>query len=409
MRYFVIFLILIGFTGFSHLAYAYPVHDLDYENSPYQNKKTPSLGKPIDLFFQIGNYGPTPQNSHVVVTITNMDEHKQVYYNEYAHFISSGDTIDIRWDFTPQTSSLYLVDIIENSDKHSKYFFAVPQNDDQKRIPITNPELLDDTSPRKQFRMGIDPKLVLCENDLFLALKNDNQPVCLTLDTLVELREKEFIQGEVIDYDKIGLMLSENKFKSLLEENGIQYTQDNYMMMTGMSLTSLPPSTGYCGYVLDDEGDDYWFSSGYSFPNFHSNDLTDESPHPCKPNSYSCECEIELSLAEKNTKQLSYYDEIEVMQIGNIFRDYLNEGEKISNVPNLFTIGKYNLDLDPDVTTFCGQFQGNSWWHFQGYIKDGKIIGFSLDEKERPVLCAINEDPIVFEFEKSAIKVQTFN
>ena len=110
MKYFVIlfgFLVLIGVAGIQG-SYAYPVHDLDYENSPYQNKKTPSLGKPIDLSFQIGNYGPTPQNSHAVVTITNIDEHKQVYYDEYTHFISSGDTIDIRWDFTPQTSHSFL-------------------------------------------------------------------------------------------------------------------------------------------------------------------------------------------------------------------------------------------------------------------------------------------------------------
>ena len=312
-------------------AYAWnPIHDLDYENSSYNNKKTPSLGKPIDLFFQIGNYGPTPQNSHAIVTITNVDEGKQVYHKVYTQIIPSDKTIDIRWDFTPQTTGLYLVEIIENSNKHSKRFFAVPENNDLKRIPITNPELLDDTNPRKQFRMGVDPKLIICKDGLFLALKTSNLPVCLTFDTLVELREREFIQGEVIDYNKIGLMLSENKFKSKLEEKNIQYDKENLLLLTGMSLTSLPPSTGFCGYVLDNNDEDYWFSSNYAFPNFNNKELTDENPMTCEPNTYSCGCELQTRLAEKNLKELSYYDKIQQTQVGNILKDYLNEGGKIT-------------------------------------------------------------------------------
>lgn len=402
MRVFVVFLVLVGIGGFAHLAYAYPIHDLDYENSPYDSKKTPSLGKPIDLFYQIGNYGPTQKNSHAIVTITNVDESSQVYYNEYTHVIPSGKTIDIRWSFTPQVSGLYLVEVNEDTE-HAKRFFAVPDNDNLKRLPITNPDLLDDTAPRKQFRMGIDPKLITCKDDLFLALKTSNLPVCLKLDSVVELRKREFIQAEVIDYEKIGLTLSENKFRELLQEKNITYDDKNFMLLSGMSLTSLPPSTGYCGYVLDDDSEDYWFSSSYHFPEFHNKELADENPQPCKPNTYSCGCSIQTTLTEKNTKELSYYDKIQQTKIGNIFRDYLNEGGKISNVPNSFTIGKYNLDIGDGVESFCGQFQGKAYWHFRGEMKNSTVIHFSLDVYERPPLCAITDNPIIFTFDESAI------
>ena len=388
---------------------AYPIHDLTYSNSNYHNKHTPSLGKQIEFLYQAYDENSNKSHFDVTVSITNLDEHKNVFFEKHQLSVGSSDhPHDIFWNFIPQKSGLYVVEVLDKTNTH-KRFFAVPDDDSLKRIPVTNPELLEDTSPRKQFRMGIDPKLVICNDDLFLALKRDNQPVCLKLDTLIELRARQLLVADNIDYDKIGLQYSDNEFKSLLEENDIQYTQDDYVIQTGMSLLSLPPSTGYCGYVLDDVGEDYWFSSNYAFPTFTSYGLSDDNPHPCKPNSHSCECSIELSLAEKNTKQLSYFDPIEEIEMGNIFKDYLNEGGKISNVPNLFTIGKYNLELDPEVTTLCGQFQGYSWWYFQAHVKNSKIIGFSLDDKERPVLCAINHDPVIFEFEESAIVKQTFD
>lgn len=396
-------------VGAINSVYAYPIHDLTYSNSPYQNKQTPSLGKTTEYLYQAYGYNFKNDSFDVTVSITNLDEQKKIYFKKHKLGPQHNDNPhDIFWNFTPEKSGLYVVEVLDKYEKYKRYF-AVPEDDSLKRVPVTNPELLEDTSPRKQFRMGIDPKLVICDDDLFVALKKDNQPVCLTLDTLIELRKRNYIVADNIDYEKIGLLYSDNEFKSILKEKNIEYTENNYMVKQGMSLTSLPPQTGYCGYVLDDKEEDYWFSSGYTFPTFTSRGISDESPNPCKPNSHSCECNIELKLAEKNTKQLSYYDDIEVMEIGNIFRDYLNEGGKISNAPNLFTIGKYNLDMDSDVTTFCGQFQGNGLGYFQGHIKDNKIIGFGGNDKERPVLCAINEDPIVFEFDKSAIKVQSFN
>lgn len=405
-RFLIISVVSIIALGIIDTVYAYPIHDLTYSNSPYLNKHTPSLGKPIEFLYQAYDENSNKSYFDVTVSITNLDEHKNVFFEKYQlNTGSSENPHDLFWNFVPEKSGLYVVKVLDKSEIH-KRFFAVPEDNSLKKIPTTNPELLENTSPRKQFRMGIDPKLVICHDDLFLALKKDNQPVCLTLDTLIELRTRQLLVAENIDYDKIGLQYSDNEFKLLLEENDIQYTQDDYIITTGMSLTSLPPSTGFCGYVLDVKEEDYWFSSNYAFPTFTSRGLSDENPHPCKPNFYSCECSIELSLAEKNTKQLSYFDPVEEMQMGNIFKDYLNEGGKISNVPNLFTVGKYNLELDPDVTSICGQFQGRLWWHFLAYVNNSKIIGFELNDDEKPALCAINNEPIIFEFDKSAIVKQ---
>lgn len=90
-------------------------------------------------------------------------------------------------------------------------------------------------------------------------------------------------------------------------------------------------------------------------------------------------------------------------EIGTVFRDYLNEGGKIANVPNSFTIGKYNLDIDSELTSFCGQFQGNAYWYFRGEIKNSQVIHFSLAIDEKPPLCAITDNPKIFTFDKSAI------
>ena len=78
-------------------------------------------------------------------------------------------------------------------------------------------------------------------------------------------------------------------------------------------------------------------------------------------------------MTEKTLKELSYFDESQENQVVKIFTDYLNEGGKITNVPNSFVIGKYNLEI-PDITSFCGQFQGKLYWYFLGHIKDSKII-----------------------------------
>src|SRR3989338_708256 len=404
MKYFIIFLIVFG--GFMPLAFAYQIHDIDYENSSYENKKTPSLGKPVQLIYQVVNNTPKTQNYDVTVSITNLDEKKQVYFKQYQYEIQSEKAEDILWKFTPETEGLYLVEATEHPLKYTKYVFAVPKNDDFKKIHKTNITLLEDTSPRQQFRMGIDPKEILCKEGFYLALKTSNLPVCLTLETLVKLRHANFVVAEVIDYDKIGYTRSENQFKKILAEKNIEYVSDSFRLISGFSQLSLPPTTEYCGYVQDETKEDYWFSSTYHWDALTNTETYNENPMPCEPNNYSCFCSLQTLLAEENLEKLSYFDKAQESNVGKIFTDYLNEGGKITNVPNSFVIGKYNFEI-PDITSFCGQFQGKLYWYFLGHIKDSKIISWGL-ETDKPKLCAINENTQKFTFNESAIVKDSF-
>ncbi len=395
------------FGGFVPLAFAYQIHDIDYENSSYENKKTPSLGKPVQLLYQVVNNTPKTQNYDVTVSITNLDEKKQVYSKQYQYEIQSEKVEDILWKFTPETEGLYLVEVRENPLKYTKYVFAVPKDNAIKQAYRENPTLLQDKNPRYQFRIGIDPKEIQCEENLYLALKQSGLPVCVSLDTLVELRQRDFVISEVINYEKIGYFLSETQFQNMLGEKNIHYSQDNFLLIQGMMLPMGIPAIDYCGYALSEYNDDYWFSSSSHGFNLTRYDIYDENPESCKVGEMSCGCFLQTQLTEKTLKELSYFDESQENQVVKIFTDYLNEGGKITNVPNSFVIGKYNLEIAPDVTSFCGQFQGKSYWHFVGYIKDSKIISWGL-ETDKPKLCAISDNPQKFTFNESAIVKDSF-
>ena len=69
------------------------------------------------------------------------------------------------------------------------------------------------------------------------------------------------------------------------------------------------------------------------------------------------------------------------------------------NVPDSFVIGKNNLEIVPDITSFCGQFKGKYHeWYFLGYINGSEVVNWSLELDEKPKLCAINEDSPVYHF-----------
>lgn len=104
-----------------------------------------------------------------------------------------------------------------------------------------------------------------------------------------------------IDYVKIGYDASLNDFKSKLGEKNIQYTSNELTFISGMSLTSDPPHTDYCGYVVTDN-DDYWYQSSFHKDTLSRNEITDENPMPCKPNVMSCICLLEEKLAKINNE-----------------------------------------------------------------------------------------------------------
>lgn len=380
-------------------AFGFGIHNLDYENSPYEDKTMPSLEKPVQLFYEVVNNTPKSQGYNVTISITNLDDGVPVYFDQRHYGLQPDKYADIIWNYAPVKSGLYQVEVIENSNKTSKYVFAVPENDEQRILAKKDPASIRDKSPRQQFRMGIDPKEIQCKVDFYLALKPSSLPVCVSLDTLQEFRKRDFVVDDHIDFGKIGYFLSETQFKKMLAEKNIKYTPDNFLLITGMMLPMGIPVIDYCGYVLANNNNDYWFSSSY-----HDYDLTSfaihgKNPNPCMVGTDSCGCNLQIKLEEKNLKELSYFDLTQEAQVGKIFQAYLNEGYKVVNVPNLFVVGKYNHGVGPDVTSFCGQFKGKYHeWYFLGYIKDSKVAFWSLELENKPKLCAINKDSTIYQF-----------
>lgn len=108
-----------------------------------------------------------------------------------------------------------------------------------------------------------------------------------------------------IDYEKIGYDKSLDDFARKLDEKNISYVHDDLVFIQGMSLTSYPPTTDYCGYVLAEDGNDYWYWSSFHKDTLKRNEITDENPMPCRPNIRSCICSLETRIAEKNLMDIN--------------------------------------------------------------------------------------------------------
>ena len=402
----VYFSILLGIV-FTPAFGFFQIQDLDYANSPYDNKDMPSIGESIRLSYQIINRTPEDKMYEVSISIMNLDQSKLVYENIEHHLIKADEYKDIIWNFTPQTPGPYSVVAIEDSGKTTKYIFAVPENEDFRHNIKQNPSTSYNKTPLQQFRMGLDPKTIKCKEGLYLALKPSSLPICVNLDTLEELRKRDFVISQFIEYEKIGHFLSEAKFKEILTDKNISYNQSDFMVIEGMMLPMGIPEVGYCGYVMSNEQQEYWFSSsthGFKLLNF---EIHEENPEPCFPNTFSCFCSLQTQLAEKDTSELTYFTKSEEDEVGKSVSQYLNDTQ-IANVSNQFIVGKYNLESDLADRHYCGAFLwGANLKNFEGYIKNGKVVDFML-ASYKPKLCAISDDARTFTFDESSIVKDSF-
>ncbi|HKU33356.1 MAG TPA: hypothetical protein VJR22_05880 [Candidatus Nitrosotalea sp.] len=390
---------------FSQAAFGFAIHDLDYENSPYDNKTMPVVDAPMRLDYQVVNNTPQSHGYNVTISIRYVDNGTQVYRTIHHYDIKSNNFEDIIWNFTPNATGLYVVVATENSTKTVNYVFAVTKDGSFRKEAKKDPAILDNKSPLEQFRLGIDPKEIKCKDGYFLSLKPSSLPVCSSLETLKELRQRNLVIADAIDYDKIGYVESEDQFKKMLAEKNIEYSSDKFLLITGMSLLTLPPTTDYCGYVQDKIDIEHWFSSSYHYDNLTSAILYDKNPSPCQPNTMSCFCSLQTKLAERNP-ELSYFTKHEEEITGTVVSNYL-DGTKIANVSNQFIVGKYNLESSSADIHYCGRFTGGvGLKDFEGYIKNDKVVAFSL-ASEKSKLCAISDDAKTFTFNKSSIVPDT--
>lgn len=218
-----------------------------------------------------------------------------------------------------------------------------------------------------------------------------------------------------IDYVKIGYTASENDFKKKLDEKNIQYHPDDFTFISGMSLLSYPPITDYCGYVIADDGEDYWYESSFQKDTLSQNKITEENPMPCEPNMGSCICSLETKLAEKYSNALSYFNSTEQKFVEDTVQKYLGS-INMAPGPEKFVIGKYNHKFEENDIAFCGAFVSElvknpdpeivlrenvtKHGYFQGTIRDEtRVLGFqgAIDSEQ---LCAINDDAKVIHFKR---------
>ncbi|MDE1763789.1 MAG: hypothetical protein KGH88_06055 [Thaumarchaeota archaeon] len=389
----------------SQTAFGFAIHDLNYENSPYDNKMMPIAGEPMKLFYQVVNNTPQSHGYNVTISIRYLYDSTQVYHTMYHYDIKSNNFEDIIWNFTPNATGLYSIVATENSTETANYVFAVTKDGGFREAAKKDPAILDNKSPLEQFRLGMDPKEIKCKDGYFLALRQSGLPVCVSLETLKELRQRNIVTPDDIDYDKIGYVESENQFKKMLAEKSIEYSSDKFLLITGMSLLSLPPTTDYCGYVKDKNEIEHWFSSSYHYDNLSSSILFDKNPNQCQPNTMSCFCSLQTRLAEMNPK-LAYFTKDEEEITGTAVSNYLNE-TRIANVSNQFIVGKYNLESSSADIHYCGRFTGGAGLKdFEGYIKNDKVVAFSL-AAEKSKLCTISDNARTFTFNKSSIVPDT--
>ncbi len=217
-----------------------------------------------------------------------------------------------------------------------------------------------------------------------------------------------------IDYEKLGYDASDNDFKQKLDSKNIQYTLNDVILITGISLTSYPPITNYCGYVIADDGNDYWYESTFQKDVLSQNKITEENPRPCKPNMESCICSLEIKLAEKYSDKLSYFNSTEQAFVEDTVQNYLGSINMASG-PEKFIIGKYNHKFEENDIAFCGTFISElvkdpdpakvlrenvtQQGYFQGTIRDETVLGFqtTVDSEK---LCTINKNGTIIHFQR---------
>ncbi|WP_042686006.1 hypothetical protein [Candidatus Nitrosotenuis chungbukensis] len=197
-----------------------------------------------------------------------------------------------------------------------------------------------------------------------------------------------------IDYDALIQLVSKPYFSKLLSERNVKHHPGDIVLMIGPRVSMYTEYSSSCGYVIADNGEDYWLKSSLDHDTLTEAKIMDTNPDPCRPNTSSCFCQAQTHMAESTLKELSYFDPVQESDVANTVLEYMTQGNQ--NLTPKFLIGKYNLDLGDGVTAFCGEFWGkHSFDYFQGTIRDSKVVGFGI-ENSLPKLCAINKDAQYF-------------
>jgi len=208
-----------------------------------------------------------------------------------------------------------------------------------------------------------------------------------------------------INYDQLLYIVAKQKYTKIFEENNMSIKPNDIFLTAGPDITMYHESGYQCGYV-NANNQTFWLESRMNKDTVTELRVFNDNPDKCRPSYGSCFCDAQHNLIEKAVKELSYFDESQVKQVGKAIQSYFNNGNKIANVPNSFIVGKYNMDLGHGITSFCGQFKGKpNEWYFHGSMTENNkiVVEFSLDLDEKQKLCVIKDNSEMFTFDKSTI------
>lgn len=265
--------------------------------------------------------------------------------------------------------------------------------DDQtvkKIIPITSTSMgiVNIESPLKQFKSGTPIGEIQCKEGLELTLKaSDGSPICVKPETKQKLIGREWAKPATVANEPSRKDTEIDTVKKLLSQNQIEYIPDKIIVASGPSLFDGDPR---CGAVIDVDSVTHWFAID-SISEPQNMTIFSENPNPCKVNTESCFCSVQMELAVLTLDELSYFSSEEEEKVANTLIDYLVK-ENINRTPK-FMVGKFNLNYtDPSAIGYCGELWGyNTIDYFDGAIVNDQVKDYGL-AKELSPLCAISEN-----------------
>lgn len=181
-----------NFIGPDYTTLLYPSHGAAATGLRFLDSKG-NLIEPVvnrELFFQTPIYNDTPMNkTYAEIIITKEGSSVSILDEKKEFNVAPCSAPDVLWNFTLLQSGNYTVKYLQFSRTYENkiffgnstltYGFVVPENNATTKIDHANLLL-----PLKQFKSGIAPNNVSCNNGLQLILKaEDSSPACVKPDT----------------------------------------------------------------------------------------------------------------------------------------------------------------------------------------------------------------------------------
>ncbi|MCE9651489.1 MAG: hypothetical protein K8Q89_00255 [Nitrosarchaeum sp.] len=181
MKYFVIFLILIGAIGIQE-SFAEEISTLDFHTTQIEDIDGSwyYVSEPV----MMGSSDQKVIFQNVTFSLPYTTDPPRRIYSDVIFSDGIKETLSILFDYPDFTEHIDpQAGLVERTDG---YYFLVTAN-------------LKELSPLKQIKSGIEPENILCRENLELIFKYDNSSACVKSETKIKLIERGYaIQNELL-------------------------------------------------------------------------------------------------------------------------------------------------------------------------------------------------------------------